>query len=148
MKVKAKENLACYLTKDKEYPVLKDEDDLYLIVNDEGIVHGYFKRRFDVVIDSIFRVGDKVYNHICGWATVKGVAENYCVLSNENNANYGIDSGHLSFTEYTQTGFSQERPIDMPEIGEVCLISDDEINWEIRMFKGEIFKHCKRVKFL
>jgi len=161
MKVKANENLARFLTKDKEYEVIRETEEYYYIKNNTGIVGGVFKHRFDVVTDSIFKEGDKVYNHIFGWATVKGVAGNYCVLLDEKNATYGIDSGHLSFTEYTQTGFSQERPIELPEIGEVCLFSDFEVTWCISEFNGYgsleypfgtfdlgDFKHCKRVKFL
>ena len=41
----------------------------------------------------------------------------------------------LSFTEYTLQGVSQERPIVLPEKGELCLIRDNESqDWQVRKF--------------
>ena len=110
---------------------------------------------------NIFKEGYKVYHHICGWLTVDDIQNEMCFLHDENNTVVCIPCKELSFTEYTLTGFSQERPIDLPEIGEICLFSDFEVVWCISQFNGYgsldypfgtfdlgDFKYCKRVKFL
>jgi len=160
MKVKANEDLISYLTKDKEYHVIKEEKDLYHIKNDYGINQAYFKHRFDVVNDSIFKVGDKLFYYGIGWLTVEDIENDMCFLYDEKNVEFCIHCDGLSFTEYTTTGFSQERPIELPELGEVCLVSDDEVRWLIKVYDGkgsmnfpfsikggENYKYCKRIKF-
>jgi hypothetical protein len=71
----------------------------------------------------------------------------------------------LSFTEYTLQGFSQEKPIILPEVGELCLMRDDyDEGWRAVCFKeynpdsdnkfpyvstnGLHFKKMKRIKIL
>lgn len=40
----------------------------------------------------------------------------------------------LSFTEYTLEGFSQERPIELPEVGEEIMVSHDLDIWKVVTF--------------
>jgi len=77
----------------------------------------------------IFKGGDKVYNHIQGWLTISYLVEDkYCYALNEKKQMIYFNCNELSFTEYILKGFSQERPIELPEIGEMCLFSDDEVH--------------------
>jgi len=88
---------------------------------------------------SVFKVGDKVYHIEYGWGVIEEVI----------NSNIKINNGHkqviswfntklLSFTEYTLQGFSQERPIVLPQAGELCLVRDNEDeNWRVREFEFE-----------
>jgi len=77
----------------------------------------------------IFKVGDKVYNHRHGWLTLTyAVEDNYWYALDEKKNMIYFNFSELSFTEYTLKGFSQEKPIELPEIGEMCLFSDDEVH--------------------
>ena len=89
---------------------------------------------------TIFKVGDRVFDIRYGWGEVVEIDKDenttYPVFVNFNNfiERYtlnGLDkkineTPILSFTEYTLQGFSQERPKKEPEIGSLCLFSDDE----------------------
>jgi len=110
---------------------------------------------------NILKVGDKVYEYWLGWLTVEDIENDMCFLYDEMNVEFCVPCRELSFTEYTLTGFSQERPIELPEVGELCLFSDDEVTWKIGAYdqKGSekypfhvkdlgSFKYCKRIKFL
>ena len=95
------------------------------------------------------------------WLTIDGNNGNFYYFVDDNENRISIRPIDLSFTEYAIQGFSQERPVELPEVGEVCLFSDDEYSWYIRDFKERgvpsypfrvkgsgAFKYCKRVKFL
>lgn len=125
-------------------------------------------------METVFKVGDKVYCCIHGHGVVKSVDHNesyplFVDFGYDTN-NYTFDGKlyedckpTLSFTEYTLQGFSQERPIILPEVGELCLVrdSDNEI-WTAVIFQfyneGEDFpfvsdinknyKQMKRIKIL
>ena len=110
---------------------------------------------------NVFKVEDKVYNHKHGWMVVSGVYLDSCTCVDVNGTYLRFSMEYLSFTEYKLTGFSQERPIELPEVGEVCLFSVDECNWEISEFisydktqnycftaKSGDYCAMKRVKFL
>jgi hypothetical protein len=87
---------------------------------------------------SVFEVGDKVYDHFFGWGEVIDVYKGYSeypihVSYPSVNACYMIDGRYfdrlnpsLSFTEYTLEGFSQERPEELPEKGQIVWVRDDE----------------------
>lgn len=100
----------------------------------------------------IFKAGDRVYHIEYGWGVVKDnkcdhvinfpiVVEfkehNLIVFSNDGKEIIGSKQPTLSFTEYTLQGFTQERPIVLPEVGELCLVREDEsMAWRVREFAG------------
>ena len=84
-------------------------------------------------METNFKAGDRVYDVVWGWGIVtvtnlsvevkfdSGIYQSY-----KKDGRYSEDSKPtLSFTEYTLQGFSQERPIILPEVGELCLVRDD-----------------------
>jgi hypothetical protein len=107
---------------------------------------------------SIFKVGDRVFHIEYGWGTVKKVDGIMSVIFTHGIVTF-IEGRLLSFTEYTLQGFSQERPIELPEVGELCLVRDfkDSV-WKARNFKkftthflddnGERWDYFKRIKIL
>ena len=100
-------------------------------------------------MNTIFRVGDKVFDIRYGWGVV-----NFIGSDNNNKVidvdfsdvieSYQLDGRFyeyddvplLSFTEYTLNGFSLERPIELPEVGEEIMVSNDGNTWGIVEFKG------------
>ena len=121
-----------------------------------------------------FKVGDRVYCIIFGWGVVNKVRfdGDYPIEVNfysENGIYYTIDGRYfdtskptLSFTEYTLQGFTQERPITLPEVGELCLVRDNKgAMWHVRRFEDYItsealcfktdsgyWREMKRIKIL
>jgi hypothetical protein len=119
----------------------------------------------------MFKVGDKVYHFQYGWGeVVKPVFECDVLVRYETENLIGdnfqiqvvermLRFDFLSFTEYTLQGFSQQRPIRLPEVGELCLVRDfkDSV-WKARNFKkftthflddnGERWDEFKRIKIL
>jgi hypothetical protein len=96
---------------------------------------------------SVFEVGDKVYDYLFGWGVVIDVYNGYSdypvqVEYNSINARYTLDGRYfdrisptLSFTEYTLEEFSQERPEELPEKGQIVWVRDDEDDsWLISHF--------------
>ena len=77
----------------------------------------------------IFKKGDKVFDYLFGWGNVVEVRDDnnrfpLRVQFKKGIAGYTFDGRFyedspqtLSFTEYTINGFSQERPVELPEIG-------------------------------
>lgn len=79
-------------------------------------------------METIFKVGDRVFDIRFGWGTV--VDDNRCLLypigvqfdrddsqeiivyTNNGISNISEEFSLLSFTEYTLQGFTQERPVD------------------------------------
>ena len=121
-------------------------------------------------METVFKVGDEVFDIRYGWGTVKEAGKyskrGLYVAFEKNTASYysnGVAfdcvTPTLSFTEYTLQGFSQERPIVLPEVGELCLVRDfkDSI-WKARIFKkftthflddnAERWDEFKRIKIL
>jgi hypothetical protein len=95
---------------------------------------------------TIFKEGDKVFDIQYGWGIVKRIDfdANYpifCRFDNDKQC-YSIDgkiiSGAiptLSFTEYTLEGFSQERPEELPNKGDVVWVRDeDDEHWRVTHF--------------
>jgi len=97
--------------------------------------------------ETTFKVGDKVYCVIYGWGKIteietEGIYPIEIVFDANVGARYYTSDGRyqqisqptLSLTEYTLNGFSQERPIELPELGEEIMVSDDGKIWEIGKF--------------
>jgi hypothetical protein len=127
-------------------------------------------------METNFKVGDRVFHLQHGWGevTIIDTEESYpitvCFNNNEmyrftkeGRVNSWEKTPTLSFTEYTLQGFTQERPIVLPEVGELCLMRDsDDEDWKAFMFKeynskylfpfitkrGFAFKQMKRIKIL
>jgi hypothetical protein len=125
----------------------------------------------------IFKKGDKVYCVIHGHGVVVDIEEDVDFpvrvdAKNESDIGYTYDGRYcgnstptLSFTEYTLQGFTQERPIVLPEVGDLCLVRDfNDDTWLAREFaeyrhglficqavhgQGEVeWKYMKRIKIL
>jgi hypothetical protein len=105
--------------------------------------------------ETVFKVGDKVYCVIYGWGKVTDISTvgafplevtfHYEDDGESTERYYSLDGRWnkpsqptLSFTEYTLNGFSQERPIELPELGEEIMVSDDGKIWEIGRFREYI----------
>ena len=102
-------------------------------------------------METKFKVGDKVYCYCNGWGKVINTDVDlknteYPILvffENKENEEWFTNDGKinsldvnptLSFTEYTLQGFSQERPIELPEVGEEIMVSDKENLWVLVEF--------------
>ena len=119
----------------------------------------------------MFKVGDKVFNYQYGWGTINEELTKYILVVFDNCKRVSIpfakdgketsrsERPTLSFTEYTLQGFSLKRPIELPEIGELCLVRDfEDCSWKARNFKkftdyfvddnGESWDEYKRIKIL
>lgn len=87
---------------------------------------------------TIFKVKDKVFDIRYGWGDViEIVSSEYpvwveydrCqVLYTKDGRPYSAANPTLSFTEYTLDGFTQERPEEPPEEGQVVWARND--NWK------------------
>lgn len=117
---------------------------------------------------SKFEKGDEVFDALFGWGEVVSVDDHQgfpiCVeygcrpiyYTMEGNL-YQASKPTLSFTEYTLEGFSQERPIELPEVGEEIMVSNDGQVWRLVKFHeifdgliyiraGLCYKHFKRLR--
>lgn len=94
-----------------------------------------------------FKEGDRVYHIEYGWGEVGYTPSiNFPLVvafSEDEVMSFTLDGREtteskqslLSFTEYTLQGFSQERPIELPEVGELCLVRHEDDNaWLVREF--------------
>lgn len=128
-------------------------------------------------METVFKEGDKVYCFVNGHGIIKEIKCKadypvYVEFTNDDSDQYTYDGRlymdslpTLSFTEYTLQGFSQERQIELPEVGELCLVRDyNDDTWLAREFaeyrhglficqavhgQGEVeWKYMKRIKIL
>lgn len=108
----------------------------------------------------IFKAGDRVFHYTYGWGEITSHEEDKIIrVKFFADTIAFMDGNLLSFTEYTLKGFSQERPIVLPKVGELCLVRDfkDSV-WKAREFKkftahfldvsGERWDEFKRIKIL
>ena len=99
----------------------------------------------------MFKVGDKVFNYQYGWGTINEELTKFILVVFDNCKSVSIpfykdgketsrsERPTLSFTEYTLQGFSQERPIELPEVGELCLVRNTkDAVWRVRHFEEYI----------
>lgn len=95
-------------------------------------------------IKDIFKVGDRVFHIQNGWGTVGySPKQNYYLVDFDNNSTAfwytKFNNKVLSFTEYTLEGFSQERPEELPYVGQVV--------WVRKIFPSEwIIGHFREKK--
>ncbi len=122
-----------------------------------------------------FKVGDRVFDYTWGWGTIRHININEIIeveFDSKRFITFLCDGRFsdccavtLSFTEYTLQGFSQERPVELPQAGELCLVRDyNDDTWLAREFaeyrhglficqafygQGEVeWKYMKRIKIL
>jgi len=83
-------------------------------------------------MENNFKVGDKVYDILHKWGVIDQEIEGYFFVKLEDASMIIFEKKYnlLSFTEYTLQGFTQERPMELPEVGELCLFYDDEEDLE------------------
>jgi hypothetical protein len=88
-------------------------------------------------METNFKVEDKVFHILYGWGTIQEIEDNIIIIDFNGQKGYSFcDNNLLSFTEYTLEGFSQERPIILPEVGELCLVRRcDTDNWFVDKFQ-------------
>lgn len=81
-----------------------------------------------------FKKGDKVFVYPLGWGEyeLEGISFSQVNFSGDILI---VRNELISFTEYTLQGFSQERPIELPEVGEEIMVSEDGVTWLLRNFK-------------
>ena len=89
-------------------------------------------------METIFKDDDRVYLNLVGWGTIIDVTD-YDISVKFDTGDVRHISGDvrklLSFTEYTLEGFSQERPDELPNVGEAVWVRDHEFgNWNVSMF--------------
>lgn len=100
----------------------------------------------------IFKVGDRVYHYSYGWGEIielLGIEEDLKIRFKEQTYAF-IGYDYISFTEYTLQGFSQERPIELPEVGELCLVrNEDDEEWILGKFDSCVYdgEYLYRVKY-
>ncbi len=92
----------------------------------------------------VFKVGDRVFDLVYGWGKViHSTCPVRAKFSEYTVDYYKKDLVKLSFTEYTLQGFSQERPIELPEVGEDVLVYDENSDdWILRQFERYVACSC------
>lgn len=117
----------------------------------------------------VFKKGDRIFHIQFGWGVI--IEEINC----HGNLKIAFDKpvpqwdwfdvSFISFTEYTLQGFSQKRPIELPKVGELCLVSNSPKFEDLKLgfFKeykdgfftaehhsliGTYWKYLKRIKIL
>ena len=104
--------------------------------------------------ETVFKTGDKVFCILNGHGVVVDIWDEdgadpvrvqFDKDEDGDDCGYTIDGRYyehitptLSFTEYTLSGFSQERPMELPEKGEIIMVSNDELYWTTAQFNRYI----------
>jgi hypothetical protein len=121
----------------------------------------------------IFKVGDKVFHYGFGWGKIDYIDDEpkdypiIVVFNPGKEETFTLDgkllqadiNPTLSFTEYSVSNFSQERPIVLPEPGELCLVRRcNTDNWFLDKFQkfeygyyyceNNKWEQIKRIKIL
>ena len=90
------------------------------------------------IMENKFKIGDKVFHLDYGWGEILDLlSEDEWLKIRFKDATLAfIGYNYISFTEYTLQGFSQERPIELPKIGDWCLVRDSKHTvWQAGLFK-------------
>ena len=100
-------------------------------------------------MDDVFKVGDRVYLYTLGWGTVTEVLVLDIVINFDSINDTRYISGGLwkllSFTEYTLEGFSQERPEDLPNRGDIVWVRNEfPSEWKV----GHFFKKLEELYYV
>lgn len=76
-----------------------------------------------------FIKGDRVFHISFGWGTITGFVMPCIIVYFDSNGNITLMKEDvkdlLSFTEYTLEGFSQERPEELPNKGQIVWVRDE-----------------------
>jgi hypothetical protein len=93
-------------------------------------------------METIFKDDDRVYLNLVGWGTIIGVTY-YDISVKFDTGDVRHISGDvrklLSFTEYTLEGFSQERPEELPNEGDIAWVRNEfPGEWAIGHFYKKI----------
>ncbi len=101
-------------------------------------------------MENIFKLGDKVFDVRYGWGEVYAAldSDTWPVLvdfGNNLHEEYTLDGRAydefprvLSFTEYTLEGFSQDRPEELPNIGDIVWVREyGSVDWRVSHFFGK-----------
>ena len=89
---------------------------------------------------TIFKVGDVVYVAPLGWGIVFDAGcstpDGWVGIETNSGRIIHVDTSLVSFTEYTLQGFSQERPEELPNVGDIVWVKEDKDNqfWQIGHF--------------
>jgi hypothetical protein len=103
-------------------------------------------------MDTVFKKGDRVYDAMLGWGEIvnfNNFKRYFEVLFDTGTSIYYCEDGSLydyqerncfkptlSYTEYTLEGFTQERPEELPNPGDIVWVRDLEYdNWMVTYFK-------------
>ena len=100
--------------------------------------------------ETVFKTGDKVFCILNGHGVVVDIWDEdgadpvriqFDKDEDGDDCGYTLDGRYyehitptLSFTEYTLSGFSQERPIELPEVGEEIMVSNSGKTWKMVKF--------------
>jgi hypothetical protein len=106
------------------------------------------------IINQVFKIGDRVFDIEYGWGKVFEInhleRHSVRVIFDDNlqrtylfDGKYPCEGGYprnvLSFTEYTLQGFSQERPEELPNKGDIVWVRFKEnFNWIIGHFSHKV----------
>ena len=87
----------------------------------------------------VFKVGDRVYLYPLGWGDIQYESDyDYSIYFESIEATRYIGGDVrklLSFTEYTLEGFSQDRPEELPNRGDIAWVRNEfPGNWAIGHF--------------
>jgi hypothetical protein len=86
-------------------------------------------------MDEIFKKGDRVYHYLYKWGTIRNANKSFASIDFDVIGYAMCDVDPLSFTEYTLEGFSQERPEELPNKGDIVWVRDEDgEHWRVTHF--------------
>ena len=92
-------------------------------------------------MENVFRKWDRVYHFVYGWGNIVNDGFPLEVEFDSRKGPYRDifkDGYLLSFTEYELEGFTQERPEELPNKGDIVWVRDDvDEGWRVSHFFGK-----------